>query len=211
MRAYSEEGLSIVEVLPEPKYKLYNIIDKGWFVILPLIVIVLIFHKYLPNFVAISLGVLLIIYVLFYFLYVQIGNLFRSENIAYKTIGKLHFKLEFIELLNNQIDLTEINSIEISSFDYEGKSRFTTHLYNPTISLGIYNFIRIRFKNGNEEKCQFKLMYDTQLYNFRQELVHYYKLGLIRELNLHDILGNHSFESKKDFRKHNPKYTNYPS
>lgn len=101
--------------------------------------------------------------------------------------------------------MTEINSLEISSFDYEGKNRFTTHLYNPTISLGINNFISIRFKNGNEEKYQFKLMYDTQLYTFRKELVHYYKLGLICELNLHDILGNHSFESKSDFRKHNPK------
>lgn len=207
MRAYPEEGLNIIEVLPIPRNKFYFVIDKGWFVILPLIVIVLIFHKYLPDFVTISIGILLIVYVLFYFLYVQIGNLFRSENIAYKTIGKLHFKLEFIELLNNRIDLTEINSIEISSFDYEGKSRFNNHLYNPTISLGIYNFISIRFKNGKEEKYQFKLMYDTQLYDFRQELVHYYKLGLIRELNLHDILGNHSFESKRDFRKHNTKYT----
>lgn len=28
MRAYAEEGLSIVEVLPEPKYKYYDIIIK---------------------------------------------------------------------------------------------------------------------------------------------------------------------------------------
>lgn len=211
MRTYAEEGLSIVEVSKEPRNKFYAFIDKGWFMILPLIVIMLIFHKYFPDFVTISLGILLIVYLSFYFVYVQIGNLFRSENIKYKTIGKLHFKLEFIELLNNRIDLTEINSIEISSFDYEGKSRFTTYLYNPIISLGIYNFISISFKNGKEEKYQFKLMYDTQLYDFRQELVHYYELGLIRELNLHDILGNHSFESKSDFRKYNPKYNNHPS
>lgn len=62
MRAYAEEGLSIVEVLPEPKYKYYDIIDKGWFVILPLIAIALFFHRYLPDFVTVFIFVLSIVY-----------------------------------------------------------------------------------------------------------------------------------------------------
>lgn len=78
MRTYAEEGLSIVEVLKEPKYKYYDIIDKGGFVILPLIAIVLFFHKYLPDFVAIFIFILCVAYYSVYFFYIQVGNMFRS-------------------------------------------------------------------------------------------------------------------------------------
>ncbi len=206
MRAYAEEGLSIVEVLPEPRNKFYDIINKGWFVVLSLIVIALFFHKYLHDFVAIFIFILCVVYFLVYFFYVQVGNLFRSENIAYNILGKIDFYIDFVEILNRRVYLFEIENIEITSYDFEGRNTRSYYLYNPTISLGIHNFISIRFKNGTVEKYQFKLIYDTHILNFRKELVHYYKLGLIRELNLHDILGNHSFESKSDFRKHNPKY-----
>lgn len=119
--------------------------------------------------------------------------------------------MDFVEILDRRFDLFEIENMEFTAYDFEGKDTRNYHLYNPTISLGIHNFINIRFKNGVEKKYQFKLIYDTQLYTFRKELIHFYKLGLIRELNLHDILGNYSFESKSYFRKHNPKYNNYPS
>ncbi|MBA5792735.1 hypothetical protein H1R17_01695 [Flavobacterium sp. xlx-214] len=211
MRAYAEEGLSIVEVLPDPPNKFYNIIDKGWFVILPLIVIVLFFHKYLPDSVAIFISIFLVVYIFLYLLYVQIGNLFRSENIAYNIIGKIHFYNDFVEIMNMRIDFSELRSIEITSYDYEGRRSSSNTLYNPIYSLGINNFLIVYFKDGTVDKYQFKLLNEIHMFYFRKELIHYYKLGLIRELNLHDILGNHSFESKSDFRKHNPKYNNYPS
>lgn len=206
MRTYSDEGLNLVEVLKQPRNKFYDIIDKGLFVVIAMIFLSLFFFEYFSDLIIDVFSILFSLYLLIYIFYVQIGNIFRRENIAYNIIGKLHFKDDSIMVLNNRIDLFEIDSIEISSFDFEGKSRFTNHLYFPTVSLGINNSLTICFKNGTVEKYQFKLIYDTHILNFRKELVHYYKLGLIRELNLHDILGNHSFESKSDFRKHNPKY-----
>ena len=206
MRTYSDEGLNLVEVLKQPRNKFYDIIDKGLFVVIAMIFLSLFFFEYFSDLIIDVFSILFSLYLLIYIFYVQIGNIFRRENIAYNIIGKLHFKDDSIMVLNNRIDLFEIDSIEISSFDFEGKSRFTNHLYFPTVSLGINNSLTICFKNGVVERYQFKLTYDTQLYMFRKELVHYYKLGLIRELNLHDILVNHSFESKSDFRKHNPKY-----
>ena len=65
MRAYAEEGLSIVEVLPEPPNKFYVFVNKGLYVVILMPVIALLFHKYLPDFVAIYLGILLVIYILF--------------------------------------------------------------------------------------------------------------------------------------------------
>lgn len=206
MRTYSDEGLNLVEVLKQPRNKFYDIIDKGLFVVIAMIFLSLFFFEYFSDLIIDVFSILFSLYLLIYIFYVQIGNIFRRENIAYNIIGKLHFKDDSIMVLNNRIDLFEIDSIEISSFDFEGKSRFTNNLYFPTVSLGINNSLTICFKNGVVERYQFKLTYDTQLYMFRKELVHYYKLGLIRELNLHDILGNHSFESKSDFRKHNPKH-----
>lgn len=206
MRTYSDEGLNLVEVLKQPRNKFYDIIDKGLFVVIAMIFLSLFFFEYFSDLIIDVFSILFSLYFLIYIFYVQIGNIFRRENIAYNIIGKLHFKDDSIMVLNNRIDLFEIDSIEISSFDFEGKSRFTNNLYFPTVSLGINNSLTICFKNGVVERYQFKLIYETQLYTFRKELVHYYKLGLIRELNLHDILGNQSFESKSDFRKHNPKY-----
>lgn len=206
MRTYSDEGLNLVEVLKQPRNKFYDIIDKGLFVVIAMIFLSLFFFEYFSDLIIDVFSILFSLYLLIYIFYVQIGNIFRRENIAYNIIGKLHFKDDSIMVLNNRIDLFEIDSIEISSFDFEGKSRFTNNLYFPTVSLGINNSLTICFKNGVVERYQFKLIYETQLYTFRKELVHYYKLGLIRELNLHDILGNQSFESKSDFRKHNPKY-----
>lgn len=211
MRAYAEEGLSIVEVLPEPKYKFYNIIDKGSFVILPLVGIVLFFHKYLPDFVAIFIFVLCVVYYLVYFFYIQVGSLLRSENITYSTLGKIYFYMDSVEILNRRYDLFEIENMEFTCIDFEDKYIGGGNLYSPVSSVGIYNFLSIRFNDKTVVKYQFKLLNDNHMLSFRNELVHYYKLGLIRELNLHDILGNHSFESKSDFRKHNPKYNNYPS
>ena len=43
MRAYAEEGLSIVEVLPEPPNKFYVFIDKGLYVVILMPVIALLF------------------------------------------------------------------------------------------------------------------------------------------------------------------------
>lgn len=209
MRAYVEEGLDIIKVLHKPRNKFYVLIDKGWLVVLPLLVLILLFYKYLHDFVLIFIFILLVVYYFFYFFYVQIGNLFRSENIMYNILGKIHFHNDFIEVLNKQIDLFEISNIEITTTDFEGKNRNSNQLYFPNISLGINNYIVIRFKNGMVEKHQFKLINETQLSMFRKELVHYYKLGLIRELNLHEILGNHSFESKRNFRNNNKKYDTY--
>ncbi|WCM43282.1 hypothetical protein MG290_06380 [Flavobacterium sp. CBA20B-1] len=211
MRAYTEEGLSIVEVLPEPPNKFYNFIDKGWFVILPLIVIALFLHKYLPDFIAVFLAILLVVYILIYFFYIQLGNLYRSENIAYNIIGKIHFHNDFLEIMNKRIEFSDFRLIEIICYDFEDRRRPSNTLYDPLYSLGINNFLTVYFKDGAVNKYQFKLLNEIHMFSFRKELIHYYKLGLIRELNLHDILGNHSFESKSDFRKHNPKYNNYPS
>ncbi|MEG0917297.1 MAG: hypothetical protein RSF68_09820 [Myroides sp.] len=206
MRAYAEEGLSIVEVLPEPKYKYYDIIDKGWFVILPLIAIALFFHRYLPDFVTVFIFVLSIVYYWVNFFYVRIGNLLRSENITYNSLGKIYFNMDFVEILNRRYDLFEIENMEFTCVDFEDKYIGGGNLYSPVSSAGIYNFLSIRFADKTVVKYQFKLLNEIHMFSFRKELIHYYKLGLIRELNLHDILGNHSFESKSDFRKHNPKY-----
>lgn len=206
MKVYPEEGLNVVEVLKEPRNRFYVYIDKGLYVIVFLIFLLIFLYEYLSGFIINVFSTLIFVYVFVYIFYVRLGNLFRSENRAYTVIGKLYFNNEHIEVLNKRIDLFEIETIEITSFDFEGKSTFSYHLYDPAVSLGIDNFLSFRFKNGVVEKYQFKLTYDTQLYMFRKELVHYYKLGLIRELNIHEILGNHSFESKSDFRKHNRKY-----
>lgn len=211
MRAYSEEGLSIVEVLPEPPNKFYVFVNKGLYVVILMPIIALLFHKYLPDFVAIFLAILLVTYILFYFFYVQLGNLYRSENIAYQVIGKIHFYNDFLEIMNKRIDFSEFRSIEINCYDYEDRRSASNTLYDPVYSLGINNFLTVYFVDGTVNKYQFNLLNEIHMFSFRKELVHYYKLGLIRELNLHDILGNHSFESKSDFRKHNPKYNNYPS
>lgn len=211
MRAYAEEGLSIVEVLPEPPNKFYVFVNKGLYVVILIPIIALLFHKYLPDFVAIFLGIFLFVYILFYFFYIQIGNLYRSENIAYNIIGKIHFHNDFLEIMNNRIEFSEFRSIEIICYDFEDRRRPSNTLYDPLYSLGINNFLTVYFIDGTVNKYQFKLLNEIHMFSFRKELIHYYKLGLIRELNLHDILGNHSFESKSDFRKHNPKYNNHPS
>ena len=167
MRAYPEEGLSIVEVLPEPPNKFYNFIDKGWFVILPLIVIALFFNKYLRDFVAIFIFILCVVYFSVYIFYIQIGNIFRSENIAYNIIGKIHFYNDFLEIMNKRIDFHEFRSIEITSYDFEGRRRPSNTLYDPLYSLGINNFLTIYFVDGTVNKYQFKLLNEIHMSYFR--------------------------------------------
>jgi len=207
MRAYAEEGLSIVEVSKEPKNKLYAF-SEGKLLALILLVCFISFFliDYLHEIVIHFLFGFVICGMIFYFAYVRIGNMFRSQNITYNSLGKIYFNMDFVEILNRRYDLFEIENMEFTCVDFEDKYIGGGNLYSPVSSAGIYNFLSIRFADKTVVKYQFKLLNEIHMFSFRKELIHYYKLGLIRELNLHDILGNHSFESKSDFRKHNPKY-----
>src|SRR5690554_7995046 len=129
MRTYSDEGLNLVEVLKQPRNKFYDIIDKGLFVVIAMIFLSLFFFEYFSDLIIDVFSILFSLYFLIYIFYVQIGNIFRRENIAYNIIGKLHFKDDSIMVLNNRIDLFEIDSIEISSFDFEGKVNLIIILY----------------------------------------------------------------------------------
>lgn len=208
MKAYPQVGLDVVNDLNKPRDWFYYYIDKGLFLVLIMLVLSLLVFDHLSDLAVDIIALFLLLYFGVYFFYVRLGNLFRNENRTYNVLGKIFFHDNFVELLTKQVHLSEIENIEITAFDFEGKNTSNYLLYKPLNSLGINNYCKIRFKNGTIEKYQFKLNYDTKLYIFRKELIHYYKLGLIRELNLHEILGNHSFKSKQIFRENNEKYPN---
>lgn len=79
MRAYAEEGLSIVKVLPEPPNKFYDIIDKGLLVISSLIILIFIFHKYINEYIFFFFVILTVVYYLIYFFYVRLGNVLEVK------------------------------------------------------------------------------------------------------------------------------------
>ncbi len=191
MRAYSEEGLSIVEVLPKPRNKFYAFMEWKYLLIIFLISsLFYFFEKYIPNEGNFYSGIFVGFPLLFYLTYVSLGNTFRKENIRYKIIGKIFFKNDFIEINNLKNSLSEIDQIKIDNYDFKGSLITSIGGANPSRSLGISNFLTICFKDGRIEKIQFLQENQYHLTFFHQELMHYHHRNLIDSTTIKRILNS---------------------
>ena len=191
MRAYAEEGLSIVEVSKEPRNKFYAFMEWKYLLIIFLISLLFYFlEEYIPNEDNFYSGIFVGFPLLFYLTYVRIGNTFRKENIKYKIIGKVFFKDDFIEINNLKKKLIEIDYIKIDNYDFKGSLITSIGGANPSRSLGISNFLTIYFKDGTIEKTQFLQENQYYLTFFHKELMHYHHLNLIDTPTIKRILNS---------------------
>ncbi|MBA5792737.1 hypothetical protein H1R17_01705 [Flavobacterium sp. xlx-214] len=178
MRVYPEEGLTMVKVSEKPKNKFYAFMEmKAIALALLLLIVIMALVDYAPDFVIKGLFLIVLLILLFRMFYVKIGNFFRSENIEYNTIGKIHFRDDCIEVNNEKRLLSEINRIDISNYDFVDK--YIPSQDNPMHSLGISNFITITYKDNSVETIQFMQENENHLMWFRNELMHYHNLQLI--------------------------------
>ena len=191
MRAYAEEGLSIVEVSKEPRNKFYAFMEWKYLLIIFLISLLFYFlEEYIPKEDNFYSGIFVGFPLLFYLTYVRIGNTFRKENIKYKIIGKVFFKDDFIEINNLKKKLIEIDYIKIDNYDFKGSLITSIGGANPSRSLGISNFLTIYFKDGTIEKTQFLQENQYYLTFFHKELMHYHHLNLIDTPTIKRILNS---------------------
>lgn len=179
MRIYPEEGFKIVEVSDTPPNKFYAFVDsKGWLVFVFFIGIFWLSFTYFPNNLFNKvLRYFLIFLVLFYVTYVNVGNYFRYENVAFTVIGKLHFYRDYIDVNDKLIDFTNVYRLDISNYDYVDK--FSPSRYRPSNSYGISNYLIIHYRGGVKEKIQFMQNNEIHLKYFRNEFKHYYDLSLL--------------------------------
>lgn len=191
MRAYAEEGLSIVEVSKEPKNKLYAFMECKYLLIIFLISsLFYFFEEYIPNEDNFYSGIFIGLPLLFYLTYVSLGNTFRKENIKYKIIGKIFFRNDFIEINSFKKNLIEIEKIKIDNYDFKGSLEPSIGGTNPSISLGISNFLTIHFKDGTIEKIQFLQENQYHFTFFHKELMHYHHINLIDSPTIKRLLNS---------------------
>ena len=179
MRIYPEEGFRIIEVSDTPPNKLYAFMEtKSLILIFLIIALAWILESYFPNN---SLTNVLFYFGIFsglsYVTYVNVGNYFRYENVAFTVIGKLHFYHDYIDVNGKLIDFTNVYRLDISNYDYLDK--FSPSRFRPSNSLGISNFLTIHYRGGVKEKIQFMQNSSNHLKYFRNEFKHYYDLGLL--------------------------------
>lgn len=176
MRIYPEEGFKIVEVSDTPPNKFYAFMETKSLILI--IAPAWILESYFPNNSFNKLlGYFLIFLVMFYVTYVNVGNYFRYENVAFTVIGKLHFYRDYIDVNGKLIDFTNVYRLDISNYDYVDK--FSPSRFRPSNSYGISNYLIIHYRGGVKEKIQFIQNSEIHLKYFRNEFKHYYDLGLL--------------------------------
>ncbi|WP_177761185.1 hypothetical protein [Flavobacterium sp. I3-2] len=179
MRIYPEEGFKIVEVSDTPPNKFYAFMEtKSLILIFLIIVLAWILESYFPNNSLTNVLFYSVIFlVMFYVTYVNVGNYFRYENVAFTVIGKLHFYRDYIDVNGKLFDFTNVYRLDISNYDYVDK--FSPSRFRPSNSYGISNYLIIHYRGGVKEKIQFIQNSEIHLKYFRNEFKHYYDLGLL--------------------------------
>lgn len=150
---------------------------------------------------------ILIIFAIIYF-YLGITRTDRIKPIKGKLEGFILFEKEYLVANNTKIDLSEIQSVQISVGDFIDEIYYKSNLdrldLQPLASNGTNNWIEYSLQNGVKNKIYFRQEYEAQhesIYPFLRTLIQRKIITLSEVLKILDFESEYNLQSFKDSLK----------
>ncbi|OUD36657.1 hypothetical protein [Flavobacterium sp. FPG59] len=147
---------------------------------------------------------ILIIFAIIYF-YLGMTRTDRIKPIKGKLEGFILFEKEYLVTNNTKIDLSEIQSVQISVGDFIGKIYYKSNLdrldLQPLASNGTNNWIEYSLQNGVKNKIYFRQEYEAQhesMYPFLRTLIQRKTITLNDVLKILDFESDYNIQSFKE-------------
>ncbi|QZK90491.1 hypothetical protein K5V07_08265 [Flavobacterium sp. CHNK8] len=151
---------------------------------------------------------LILIVFLIVHIYLRVTRTDRIKPIKGKLEGFIVFEKEYLIVNNTKIDLSEIQSIQLSVEDFIGElySRVNPRSPNlkPLASNGTNNWIEYSLQNGVKNKIYFRQEYEAQhesIYPFLRTLIQRKIITLSEVLKILDFESEYNLQSFKDSLK----------
>ncbi len=129
-------------------------------------------------------------------------NLFSSEKPRGKYNRDLVLNQDQITIHKSTFKISEINKIEFSFYgDRKGKYKYYNTDFEPAISHGLDNRIKLHLKSGKKIATSFLQENNRSLKKHPELLIHYHKIGVLHWLNLIDILEISDYDKIQKFKK----------
>ncbi len=124
---------------------------------------------------------------------VMIINQFRRKPINGKLIDYIEFSKDKIVVSKMKYGMEDLKKIEVYGDDYVNKRGFSTRYdFNPRLSNGVGNWIKLKLLNGETKTIYFQLFYEKEIQRIKDFIIEYHHhskvsfLRLIKYLNITD-------------------------
>lgn len=153
-------------------------------------------HHSIINFILIFFAII--------YIYLVATRTFRTKPIKGKLEGLILFEKESLVVNNIRIDISEIQSIELSAGDFMGelyRYNYRSPNLNGVASNGTNNWIEYCLKNGVNNKIFFRKEFEAQhetIYPFLKTLIKRNVLTLAQVLTIIDFESEYNIQCFKD-------------
>lgn len=128
-------------------------------------------------------------------------SMYRYEPLHGELICDLVFTADYIKIEQTEYPLDLIYNINfVEHEDFHGALKYKNGNFAGALSQGVYNFIVLKLKSGEEVQCQFQQISRHELRNTRTMLEKYYEVGIINFNHLVDILRIESMNEREILR-----------
>ena len=129
-------------------------------------------------------------------------NLFSTEKPRGTYNRDLLLEKNQITIHKSIFKISEIKKIEFSFYgDRKGKYKYYNTDFEPSLSHGLDNKLKLHLKNGKKVATSFLQENHRSLKQHPELLIHYHKIGILHWLNLIDILEISDYDKIQKFKK----------
>jgi hypothetical protein len=128
-------------------------------------------------------------------------SMYKHEPLHGQLINDLVFTTDYIKIEQVEYPLDLIFEIKLVEHeDFYGALKYKNGNFEGALSQGVYNFLVLKLRNGDEIHCQFQQVSRHELRNIRYMLEKYYTEGLISFNHLVEILRIESMNEREMLR-----------
>lgn len=128
-------------------------------------------------------------------------SMYKHEPLHGQLLHDLVFTLNYIKIEQNEYPLDLIFEIKfVEHEDFYGALKYKDGNFEGALSQGVYNFLVLKLRNGEEAHCQFQQITRHELRNIRPMLEKYYEAGLLSFGHLVEILRIESMNEREILR-----------
>ena len=171
------------------------------FVILCLIIAILISIEYifefsLKDYIFISMGFLLLSFIV-----VEIRNQFIEQKEVGEYCGEIIFSESKIQIDKDEFEISEILKLDfVVASDIQNRYKIS-YSFSPRLSHGLDNIFILTLKNGKKIEVNFLQTEWQRLKVYKEIFVHYFKEGILGWISLLDILTIKDYAEIQIFKK----------
>lgn len=179
----------------------YLISKVGMFIVFSYFALRIFKFSYLPLFFIDGLICCITIAYFFNRERIKKQSMYKHEPLHGQLLYDLVFTPDYIKIGQTEYPLDLIFEIKfVEHEDFYGALKYKNRSFEGALSQGVYNFLVLKLRNGEEIQCQFQQVNRHELRNIRAMLEKYYTLGLISFNHLVEILRVESMNEREILR-----------